>query len=136
MRRIITVSVLVAGLVLATGAGAAVAGHRKAHRNSQAASSSERTKVTAGSSKKNRSNVSVGTKGGSQNGGQVGAKAKSRKGGSSASASRSASTGKAPAKAPSSKSKARSNNSTYVNLGTAGTPGISVPGFPRVPTVT
>src|SRR5436309_1949947 len=104
MRRLFPVSVLVAALVVATGTGVAIAGHRKAHRNGQAASSSERAKVTAGNSKKNRSTASVGTNGGSQNGGRVGAKAKN--GGSSTSAFRSASTGKAPAKARSSKSKA------------------------------
>ena len=78
MRRFLTVSVLVAALVVATGTGAAIAGHRKAHRNSQAASSSERAKVTAGNSKKNRSTASVGTNGGSQNGGWVGAKGKAK----------------------------------------------------------
>src|SRR3989442_719391 len=100
MRRLFTVSVLVAALVLATGTGAAIAGHRKAHRNSQAAGFSGRAKVPAGNSKKNRSTASVGTNGGSQNGGRVGTKARAKNGGSSASTSRGASTGKAPAKAP------------------------------------
>ena len=114
MRRLLTCSMLVAALVLATGTGAAVAGHRRAHRVNQAASSSERAKITAGNSKKNRTTVSTRTSGGSQKGGRVGGRAKSKNSGSSASVSRSASTGKAPAKAPSSKTKSRSKNSTNV----------------------
>jgi hypothetical protein len=56
MRRLFTVSVLVAALVMATGTGAAIAGHRKAHRNNQAASKSK-------ARNKNSTNVIVGTPG-------------------------------------------------------------------------